>query len=238
MDDPIRHLTPPIPADGLAADHVTITAFMDAISLTFWLNESIDAMLGFNILNEVAKPLVGDWKAVATFGVALEHTARSLQDVGTNVQQSIVTLDQSWEGNASDAAYRYFSDLATRISGIQSPLNHAADEYRSLSNGMWAANDVATGIAKTLADAALISIIAAAAATVTAETGVGALVGYGVAAIEITRMLELANKLTDLIAKVNTYIYGFYSVAKVTSAQLGTLKNVQLPGAYDNPALP
>jgi hypothetical protein len=41
-----------------------------------------------------------------------------MQEFGVEIGRGVLTLDQSWDGNAGDAAYTYFSGLAAAISGL------------------------------------------------------------------------------------------------------------------------
>ncbi|GAA3393342.1 hypothetical protein [Cryptosporangium minutisporangium] len=238
MEDPTRHLTEPHPEASVSNGYVTATSWADSLSLTHWLNQSIEAMTGHNVLDELLEPFAGDWEAIATFGLALSNLARAMQDLGINVQQTTVRLDPSWDGNAADAAYRYFSGLAAETSGTQFPLDDAAVQYEDLSKGMWALLDTMTGLLKQLIDKALIAAIAAAAGTALLETVVAPVIGYGVAALQVIQMLELLNRCLVLATSANALIFGFIGLVTTTSNRVSGLKGVQLPaGGYQHPAL-
>jgi hypothetical protein len=58
-----------------------------------------------------------------------------------------------------------------------------------MADAVWEAGDAIGGLIKGMCDAALIAGLAAIGGTVTAATGVGAAVGYGIAAVE-TAIIE------------------------------------------------
>lgn len=239
MEDPTRHLTEPHPEASISKGYTTATFWADALSLTHWLNQAIEGMTGHNLLDELLQPYAGDWEAIATFGIATSNLARGMQDLGINIQESTIRLDPAWDGNAADAAYRYFSRLAAETSGTQFPLDAAAVQYEDLSRGMWVLLDTMTGLLKQLIDKALIAVIAAAAGTALIETVVGAAVGYGVAALEIIQILELLNRCLLIATSANALIFGFIGLMTTTSNRVSGLKDVHLPaGAYHHPALP
>jgi hypothetical protein len=238
VNDPTRFLTEPQADDSISAGYVTATSFMDAVSLTHWLNEAIEGMTGRNLIEEFVEPIVGNWEVIANFGIAVNNAGRCLQEIGINVQQTIYTLDASWDGNASDAAYRYFTDLAVDITNARTPLSEAAKQYDDLAHGMWVAADTLAGIIKQAVDAALIAVVGYAAGTITLETVVGPIVGYAVGTLEIIRILELINRCAAVATSANALIFGAIGAITLGSNEVGKLKTLALPGtAYNNPAV-
>lgn len=73
--------------------------------------------------------LYGDWAAIWKFGDALNNLAECLQQLGINIQHRVLDLDPAWDGNASDAAYQYFSNLAAAVSGQQIALRDIGEKY-------------------------------------------------------------------------------------------------------------
>jgi hypothetical protein len=98
---------------------------------------------------------------------------------------------------------------------------------------VWSACEAATGYIKGMLDAAIIAGISAAAGTITAETGVGAIVGYGVAALEVCRMLDAWAEAT----KVMTSIYSAVQAgAGLIETQTSRLYRPDLPDLSSYPA--
>lgn len=239
MDEPTSYLTEPRAEPDVNQGYVNPTGFFDAVSLTHWINEAIEGLTGHNLINELVEPFTGDWEAFANCGVALANTADCLQQLGKNAQYSAYTLDARWDGNASDAAYHYFTDLALAVSHLQGPLDKAADEYARTARGVWLAADTVASLTKQAIDAALIAIIASAAGTITAATGAGAVLGYGVAALEVVRILQIINKAGKIITSAGVAIGGSFGTIMALANQSRELTGGTLPrSAYAHPALP
>jgi uncharacterized protein YukE len=225
------------PVDNVEYTHPL--AFLDDISLSNWALKGFDFVFGFNPLEKLAEFLVGDWPAVAKAGVAIGRAADALHDLGYNVQGGAVALRGGWEGVAADAAYTHFTGLAGGIDDLVNPMREISKQFDSIARGVYNLSEAATGWLKGMADAALIAGIAAAAGTVTAETGVGAVVGYGVAAYEVARILDLWAKGT---AAMNNLYAAVQATVGVIESQLHRLQSADLPDlsgypAYRHPAL-
>ncbi|MEV4754475.1 hypothetical protein AB0J86_05050 [Micromonospora sp. NPDC049559] len=106
------------------------------------------------------------------------------------MQSGAGTLELFWRGHAGDAAVRYFTDLAASVVGLQAPLETVARAYLEMADAVGSAGEAIGGLVKGMIDAAIIAGLAAAAGTVTEETGVGAVVGYGVTGIPRSRREE------------------------------------------------
>jgi hypothetical protein len=52
----------------------------------------------------VTEWLAGDWEALWKFGDVMGHLAQFMQEFGIEIERGVLTLDQSWDGNAGDAA--------------------------------------------------------------------------------------------------------------------------------------
>ncbi len=110
--------------------------------------------------------------------------------------------------------------------------------YRGAAVGAWELSNQLGNLLQALADRAILAGIAAAAGTVTAESGVGAVVGYGLTALLVTDMLRTVNKAAVRIQKYGALILGFFGTAMDIFGQGGDLSKVPLPaGSYDHPAV-
>ena len=75
-------------------------------------------------------------------------------------------------------------------------------------------------------DAAIIAGIAAAAGTITAETGVGAIIGYGVAAVEVCELLDMWAQATAAMTNLYSIVQGALGIIE---SQLAFLHSAELP---------
>ena len=138
MDDPTRHLTEPQPVEPSdAGGYLNPLNVLDLASPTAWINYGIKELTGYDVLESFVKPFSGDWSAYSRYGDALKHLGPAAQDIGVNIQQELDRVDASWEGNANDAAYNYFNNLAAKTSELQHALYAAAAEYEDAARGIW-----------------------------------------------------------------------------------------------------
>jgi hypothetical protein len=223
------------PVDDVKYTHPL--SFMDDISISNWMLKGFDFVFGFNPLDKASEFFMGDWQAVAKGGVAIGRAADALHDLGYNVQGGAVTLRGGWTGVAADAAYQHFTGLAGGIDDLVNPMREMSKQFDSIAHGVYSISEAVTGWLKGIADAAIIAGIAATAGTVTAETGVGAVVGYGVATVEVCEMLNMWADATSAMSKAYGLVQG---AVGAIDALLPMLQNANLPNlsgytAYSNP---
>lgn len=211
--------------------------WMDYLSPTSWAMKGFDIVLGFDPIGWLQERFAGDWEALASMEPVLGNAACALHDLALNVQSGATTLHPLWQGNAGDAAYRYFTDLATAVTALEAPLKEMGREYRVMADAVWSANEALGGIIKSLIDAAIIAGVSAAAGTATAATGAGAVIGYGVAAFEVANMLRLWGEATRLYQAASAAVLAFRSALDRNLSDLATIVLPALPGGtgYDHP---
>ncbi len=112
-----------------------------------------------------------------------------------------------------------------------------ASEYHALADAVWSAGEAIGGLIKGMVDAAIIAGIAAAGGTATSWTGVGAVAGYGVAAIEVATILNMWGKATELYQLASAAVLGFRSKLGTALNDLNTITLPALTGGtgYQHP---
>jgi hypothetical protein len=211
MDDPTAFLVEPAEPDASVNDgFANPIDIPNYISPSAWINSVINDMTGTDVFGWMTEWVSGDWQGLWKFGDAMANLAECMQRLGMNIQEGVTKLDASWDGNASDAAYQYFSKLAATVSGQQVSLYDIRDRYHKAAVGAWQLANQLGNILQALADKAILAAIAAAAGTAAAESGVGAVVGYGMAALIVTDMIRLVNKASTIINTAGTLIVGLF----------------------------
>lgn len=239
MDDPTRHLTEPQPVEPSdAGGYLNPLNVLDLASPTAWINYGIKELTGYDVLESFVKPFSGDWSAYSRYGDALRHLGPAAQDIGVNIQQELDRVDASWEGNANDSAYNYFNNLAARTSEIQHALYAAAAEYEDAARGIWLLAQQMANIIQSVVDEFVIIAAAMAVGTALIETGVGPIVGYGLAAWRIAKVYSLITKASTIIqtgGMIVLTLASFLVEADNRLRQLGTFGIPDTP--YDHPAV-
>jgi hypothetical protein len=239
MDDPTRHLIDPgFPEGRPTGDISDPFIYFGIASPANWINQLITELTGQDIVAYISETLTGEWAAFIRCGMAFERLGRFFQDFGINLEYSTLSLGQGWQGSAADAASRYFSDLAAATSGTQLALYEVARSYEKVANGVWLLASQLSAIIEAICDAAILAGVAAAGGTILVETGVGAFVGYGLAAAKTAEIIELVGKASVIIQAAGTAILGVTGFAMDVANQGGSLKKYPLPGKpYDHPAV-
>lgn len=238
-DDPTRHLTPAmhdaeIPENGF----YDWTSVLDYFSPSFWLFEVVKELTLVDVLEELLAPVSGHWEQVSEYGDALNKLSLCLSGTCQNLNEATNALRPEWKGNAADAAFRYFDSAAASLDGYAKVLAALQAEYKDVARQMWTNCEAVKAIAEQVLDDALFAAIAVAAGTVTAQTGAGPLIGYGLAALKIAGMLERIHEGTKVVRVGKALIDGLTSTSEVLSKQMQDIRQVPpIKAAYDHPAV-
>ncbi len=204
----------------------------NAVSPTAWLNSAIEALTGTDFIGWCTEWLSGDWEGIWKFGDAMGNLAQCMQQIGVDIQAGFTQVDGSWDGNASDAAYAYFSSLATKTSGQQVAISPTENAYHKAATGAWQISNQLGNIAQALADNAILAGLVAGASGALMGTGVGAVAGgagMGAVALIVLDMLKLINDASLIINTAGTAIFGIFGEAMSLAYQGGDLTSVPLP---------
>jgi hypothetical protein len=233
---PRDHLVEPQPSEQtISGGYFSIADVFSVLSPTHWARESIKNLTGFDIFGEIGEFFVGDWEAFSKAGVAIGHVADALPEIGNNLYFGAEAMHENWTGNAGDSAWAYFATLGTTTIDQQQTLRHAAKQYESTAKGVWALAEDVSSLIEFAIDSFVVAAAAAAIGTALIETGVGAVAGYGVAALEIANGLE---KLASAMLKIQTavtVIEPAFQLIKAGERQLGAM-NVPEIDNYEPPA--
>ncbi|MEV4216514.1 hypothetical protein [Micromonospora sp. NPDC049662] len=211
--------------------------WMDYVSPSNWLNEVFNNIFGFDPIGRLQSQVSGDWEALAKMGPVVDNIGAALHDLAYNLQSGTTTLRPLWQGVAGDGAFRYFTTTANATADLRTPLSAISKAYRGMADAVWSAGEALGGIVKSFIDGAIIIGVSAAAGTATAASGVGAIVGYGVAAAEVADMFRLWGEATKLSQQIAAAVLTFRAIL---SRELSDLDAVALPalpdgGRYDHP---
>ncbi|MGW8380913.1 hypothetical protein [Streptomyces sp. ODS28] len=236
--DPTAHLTTPDEPEEAINVFQPVDDAGEAFTPGVWLNEVYGMVFGYDPVERAQEFLAGDWKSYARCGAAWGRLGAACQDLSQNISTGNSSLDATWDGNAADAAFVYFKTIAERCDGLKSELDSLQNAYESISQAVSVSSELAaTGLSQ-IEDSATVVAISAAAGELTSWTGWGAAVGYGIAAVEILRMVKLWGDVTGAIGTAESVAQTTVLGITLTSKGVAdTFHNFPLPGdPYNHPA--
>ncbi|MEU4626857.1 hypothetical protein AB0G04_43625 [Actinoplanes sp. NPDC023801] len=230
---PEQYLKPPDDAENPPNK----AGIFEYISPSAWILKGLEIIVGRDPVTETQTKMFGDWEAIGRMISVMNNASLAMHDIAINVQSGATALPGLWQGNAGDTAYQYFTDLATAIDELRPAFAAIAEEYRIMTDAVWAAGDALGGVIKAMCDAALLASAAAVGGSATSWTGGGAAIGYGIAAIAATDVLLLWGQAMALFQNVNGVVLAFRSAMNRSVSDLAA---VQLPAigggsGYDHP---
>ncbi|WP_432827311.1 hypothetical protein [Dactylosporangium sp. CA-092794] len=239
LDSPAAELKVPVPAEQTLDEYLDVFGYFSYLSPSHWITALLEQAIGIDPIAWCAQLLQGDWTAFEQCGLAYANLGRACHRLGLIVEQELLKLDAEWDGNAADAAYVYFSDLATKVAALRGPLEQAAKDYHDAGRGVWLVGSQVQNLLEAIIDEAIIAAAAAAIGSALVETGVGTIAGYGVAAIQIARIIEKFAQVSQKIQYGGTLMQGFIGEGMAIGYQGGgDLGRYPLPGnAYDHPGV-
>lgn len=239
--EPTSHLTAPKKPEEFSQG-LLLDVFNDAsdlVSPSYWIMEACNAVFGFNPLDEVIQWFAGDWESFAECASVWQNIGKACDGVAQNLKSGNSALDSTWDGNAADAAYNYFDELAKKLTGCRETFDSLHSTYERLAHAAYSTAEAIKSVIGGIIDGLIIVGIEMAAGTALSWTGVGAVVGYGLAALEITRLIKMWGDATKMFAQAQTIVNGGVGVLEQLGAEIyGHFQNFpSVGGNYDNPAV-
>jgi hypothetical protein len=239
--EPVTNLKAPRKPEELSKGLVgdTVSQISDWLSPSVWVLETIELATRVDPLEEALSWFGGDWKSYAKCGEAWANTGALARDIARNLKAGSAELDTSWNGNAADAAYVYFDELAKTTAALESDLKDLSTCYAEAAMAVSTGLDLVKGLLTELADQSIIADAELAAGSLFAETGVGAIMGYGAAALEIAEMARTWGRMTEAYEAAEDSVRTAVAGAGLVCGRIGVaLQSLPEPGAsYDNPAV-
>lgn len=169
----------------------------DILSPSEWYYTVFGWVGAQGIKDQLLQAFGGRWVELYEFKHMLNGLSQMLSDVSGNVEAASNALSVYWQGYAANSAQTYFADLVSRLSDAATELGTASDNFNSFLEGVESEFDALSGAAHAFMDAIIVAAIAAAVGTATAETGVGAAAGWGVAGLSLLYAANRAKAVWD-----------------------------------------
>ncbi|MCK1794504.1 hypothetical protein MTQ01_00360 [Streptomyces sp. XM4193] len=215
---------------------------LDLTSPSTLLNEGLKLAFDFDVLDEFAQMIAGDWGKFADVEATWERIGNLCVAVAKNIESGNETLSTSWQGKAAASGWHYFNGLTQQLNEFADAFDRLIANYEALATDIAAfVNSLKLAITLIL-DKAIEVALKAAVAGAAASTGVGlVLTGASAAsiALDIVQMLgrytEVVLGLSALFAVLNT-IEG--SSTSDLEKELSKITNFPTPGnSYDHRAV-
>ncbi|MFI7010682.1 hypothetical protein [Streptomyces sp. NPDC050145] len=210
---------------------------LDLASPSYWVTEACNLVFGFNPLDEAMKWLAGDWEAYSRCGQVWGQVGKATGAISENITAGNTTLDRTWDGHAADAAFTYFHDLSTRLDAIETEFDTLRGAYEKAAEAAYFAAKAVKDCLSALSDELLILSLEMAAGAALSVTGVGAVIGYGLAGLQIASLLKQWARATEVLGKAQGIVLAAAAVLDTSAAAIAkiTTEFVQV-NAYDHPA--
>lgn len=210
------------------------------LSPSYWSLEAVKFVFQSekDPLEEVLSWFTGDWASYAKCGEMWADSGSGLKCLVDNLTAGNAKLDQSWNGNAADAAFVYFDNLRKEIVALSESMTELQTYYKQVSLAAFEALGLIKGLLTGIADSLILIEIEIAAGTLLASTGVGAIVGYSLAALEVVKVIRMWGQITESYSAAEQSVKIAVAAAAALTGTFGiALENLPAPGsAYDHPA--
>lgn len=171
----------------------------DLLSPSEWV-WTVSGWLGTqSIKDDILDVFGGRWVDLYEFAHMLDGMGKMLTELKGRVDSCAGALSVYWQGYSANSAQEYFAELSKSLADAATQLSDASENFNTFLQGVDDLLGTLADAAHGFIDALMVAAVAAAAGTITAETGVGAVVGYGVAGISLLVALSRAKKVWDTV---------------------------------------
>lgn len=237
-ENALGHLTKPESSELVESTSPldNLTAAFERLSPSAAVMSFLQMVTGHNPTEEAGEWFGGDWKSYAECGGALENIGRMLNAVGNNVQEGANELGNTWRGNAADTAQVYFNGLASASTQQAVTFSELGEQYKKAATGIARLAETGAQLYNAMIDHCIIGAAATAAAAASSETGVGAVIGGGVAAVEAAQVIETYEKFSNIRETGTTICNTFIGAVQGWVSGTEGFRKFPLPGApYESP---
>ncbi|MGH3470314.1 MAG: hypothetical protein ACRDQF_21560 [Thermocrispum sp.] len=196
-DSPSSQLKEPTASDPVPDLLENVIGVSQYISVSYWVGEAIELVTGVNPGEWVAEKFAGDFGAVQKAGIACENLGAFNNDFASVITTGLTTVADGWQGNASDAANEYFTEVAKAIADQESALNAMGREFKQAAVGMYETANAVKGFMETLFDYLIAIGIELAAAAASSWTIIGPILAGAAAAVTISKAMGTWGKVLD-----------------------------------------
>ncbi|MEU8374733.1 hypothetical protein AB0C22_16635 [Micromonospora sp. NPDC048894] len=231
--EPAARLVAPNYATGI--EMFQLNPLADLISPAAWLRQVSVWLFGEDPFEGWGQAFSGDWDAYVRCAAAWRIIGDAMDDLGRNLINGAADVPTVWRGNAAEAEQEYQLSLGIAAQALHPVCDQYADLYTRAAEAAKQLYSVVTGLISKLIDVLIIVNAASAVGTATIETGVGPVLGYGVAAYYAWQAYDLYNEISTFYGNAEATFKGIAGSIEVVKAgmevaSLPDLKPYQHPG--------
>jgi hypothetical protein len=205
------------PNYATAVEMWKINPLADLISPAAWLRQVSVWLFGHDPFEDWTKQLSGDWDAYIHCAAAWRIIGNALLDVGRNLVTAAADVPEVWRGRAAEAEQEFQLTLGNAAMALHPTCDQYAQLYTKAAEAAKQLFDVVSGLISKLIDVLIVVNLASAVGTATIETGVGPVIGYGVAAY-------YAWQAYDLYKEISTYYGNAEATFKAIAGTIGMIQ--------------
>ncbi|WUR62301.1 hypothetical protein OHS32_13295 [Micromonospora chokoriensis] len=233
VTEPTSKLVPPNYAT--AVEMWKINPLADLVSPAAWLRQVSVWLFGHDPFEDWSKQLSGDWDAYIHCAAAWRIIGNALLEVGRNLVTTTADVPEVWRGQAAEAEQEFQLKLGGAAAALHPACDQYADLYTKAAEAAKHLFDVVSGLITKLIDVLIVVNLASAVGTATIETGIGPVVGYGVAAYYAWQAYDLYKEISTFYGNAEATFKGIAGAigmiqAGAAVAALPDLQPYQHPG--------
>lgn len=235
---PSSNLTEPVAETLVPGGVGSLLGASQYVSPSYWLSWVTEQICGTNPTEWIAEQYAGNWEDASKAGGAIANLAEFNTDWSLELKKAQEDLQHEWQGNAADAAGKYFTDLRQAVDSQVGAMKDLSHQFQVMAQGVSSTTNAIKSAYEALMDTIIAAAVSAAAAAGTSWTVVGGVIGGSATAAAIANGIRLWAKILDLMGQAWAIAESF---SGVVMGFLGGVKGLDmhpLPGGgYNHPGV-
>jgi uncharacterized protein YukE len=133
-----------------------LNSITDSTSITAGVLRVVEELTGRKPVEEMVEFVSGDWEAFSKCADVWDSVAGVLEDVAYNIDHGNAAMDHGWQGDASEAAYTFFTQLADALMSLSAKFKELSEGYQQYAVWVMQITTILADLIKLALDTALI----------------------------------------------------------------------------------
>lgn len=166
-----------------------------------------------DVLEELARPLAGDWLGLTACAEMFRNVAAACDGMGENIAQNQSVVSAVWTGHAADSCREYLMRFDQSLAGAGHQLRRLADHYDKLAADIMMVSQKLGDVLAHLFDMAVETALEVELALSTTEIGIGVAV-WALVVRDLWRMYKAVGTATALVEAAEVIVGDFRVVCE------------------------